>query len=78
MNVSSAQGNVYKGIERLTEREVAIKVIQMEDAGIDLEREIELLVKMRSPFIISFIEALRFEEEIWVKFSRWKFLRFNR
>jgi serine/threonine protein kinase len=63
---SRAQGNVYKGIEKLTEREVAIKVIQLEDAGADLDREIELLLKMRSPFIISFIEAMKFEEEIWV------------
>jgi hypothetical protein len=57
---------VYKGIEQLTEREVAIKVIPSEDAGADLDREIELLLKMRSPFIISFIEAMKFEEEIWV------------
>jgi serine/threonine protein kinase len=69
-----AQGNVYKGIERITGREVAIKVIQTEDAGADLEREIELLVKMRSPFIISFIEAMRFEEEIWVTVSHIDFV----
>ena len=43
-------------------------MIKIEDVGGDLEREIELLVKMRSPFIISFIEALKYETEIWVDF----------
>jgi hypothetical protein len=57
---------------------VAIKVIQSEDAGTDLEREIELLVKMRSPFIISFIEAMRFEEEIWVTFFSKSCVKFFR
>ncbi len=60
---------MYKGYEHFTEREVAIKVMKIEDAGKDLDREIDLLVKMRSPFIISFIEAMKFETEIWVNLS---------
>jgi serine/threonine protein kinase len=45
---------------------VAIKVIKVENVDEDLDREIELLTKLKSPFIVSFVESLAVDNDIWV------------
>ncbi len=62
-------GAVYRGRSRSAERsdEVAIKIIP--DADDDLTalwREIRFLQVLRSPFVVSFIESLLYDNELWL------------
>lgn len=57
---------VYKAIQLETRAEVAVKILTDEDSD-DIDREISLLVKLLSPFIVSFIEAIKWQSQIWVK-----------
>src|SRR5689334_5808062 len=62
-------GAVYRGKSRSVndDTEVAIKIIP--DADDDLTalwREIRFLQVLRSPFVVSFIESLLFDNELWL------------
>jgi serine/threonine protein kinase len=62
-------GAVYKAISRDPSRseEVAIKIIP--DADDDLTalwREIRFLQVLRSPYVVSFIESLLYDNELWL------------
>lgn len=61
-------GAVYRARSRIDENdEVAIKIIP--DADDDMEalwREIRFLQVLRSPFVVSFIESLLFDNELWL------------
>jgi hypothetical protein len=62
-------GAVYRGRSRIGNdlNEVAIKIIP--DADDDLTalwREIRFLQVLRSPFVVSFIESLLFDNELWL------------
>lgn len=61
-------GAVYRARSRIDESdEVAIKIIP--DADDDMEalwREIRFLQVLRSPFVVSFIESLLFDNELWL------------
>ena len=62
-------GAVYRAIPRNAENpeEVAIKIIP--DADDDLTalwREIRFLQVLRSPFVVSFIESLLYDNELWL------------
>jgi len=55
------------GIEKDTGPGVAVKIIP--DADDDLSslwREIKFLQDLRSPFVVSFIESLLFDNELWL------------
>jgi serine/threonine protein kinase len=56
---------VYKAIQKETGQHVAVKMMSVEEVQ-DIDREIALLVKLLSPFIISFIEAIKCDDQIWV------------
>ncbi len=62
-------GAVYRGKPRgnADDAEVAIKIIP--DADDDLTalwREIRFLQVLRSPFVVSFIESLLYDNELWL------------
>lgn len=62
-------GAVYRAVPRNVENpeEVAIKIIP--DADDDLTalwREIRFLQVLRSPFVVSFIESLLYDNELWL------------
>jgi serine/threonine protein kinase len=60
-------GAVYKALSRSTKTDVAIKIIP--DADDDLTalwREIRFLQVLRSPFVVSFIESLLYDNELWL------------
>lgn len=61
-------GAVYKSVNKFNNDEVAIKILPAEEDMAKLEFEIEFLRRMRSPFIVSFIEGYKFEGELWVIF----------
>jgi serine/threonine protein kinase len=62
-------GAVYRARSRIPEKaeEVAIKIIP--DADDDLTalwREIRFLQVLRSPFVVSFVESLLYDNELWL------------
>ena len=58
-------GRVYKGNNKATESEVAIKIIPCDNQS-DVTSEIEFLRKLKCPYIVSFIDGFLFEEELWI------------
>ena len=62
-------GAVYKAKSRLghPSEEVAIKIIPDADDDLtSLWREIRFLQVLRSPFVVSFIESLLYDNELWL------------
>ena len=62
----SSYGAVYKGVHKETAEEVAIKIIPAEEDMTQLELEIDFLRRLKSPYVVSFIEGYLFELELWV------------
>ena len=65
--LSRSSGMVYKGVDKTTGREVAVKIFNDEE-DFDIDREIDFLVKMVSPFIVSLLEAVNSNSQLWVSF----------
>ena len=66
LSIFRSYGAVYKSINKINNDEVAIKILPAEDDMAKLEFEIEFLRRMRSPYVVSFIEGYNFEGELWV------------
>lgn len=66
---------MYRATNKQGGAEVAIKILPAEDDLKKLEFEIEFLRRMRSPYIVSFIEGYNFEGELWVCMVLLKYLQ---
>ena len=58
---------MYKGVHKDNAMEVAIKIIPSEEDMTQLELEIEFLRRLKSPYVVSFIEGYLFDLELWVR-----------
>lgn len=62
-------GDVFKGIDRELNKEVAIKVIDLEEAEDDIEdiqKEISVLSQCRSPYITDYYGSYLHETKLWI------------
>lgn len=60
-------GAVYKGIHKETREELAIKIIPSEEDVSQLEQEIDFLQRLKSPYVVAFIEGYLHDNELWVR-----------
>lgn len=59
-------GAVYKGVNKLNGDESAIKIIPSEEDMTQLQQEIDFLRRLKSPYVVSFIEGYLFDMELWI------------
>ena len=59
-------GAVYKGVHKINGQELAIKIIPSEEDMTQLEQEIDFLQRLKSPYVVSFIEGYLYDMELWV------------
>mmetsp|Transcript_25343 Transcript_25343/g.25568 ORF Transcript_25343/g.25568 Transcript_25343/m.25568 type:complete len:573 (+) Transcript_25343:274-1992(+) len=59
-------GAVYKGVHKVTGEELAIKIIPSEEDMTQLEQEIDFLQRLKSPYVVSFIEGYLYDMELWI------------
>ena len=63
---SSSYGAVFKAINKETGKTVAIKIIPVENELSDIMREIAILKKCSSDFIVSYFGSYMKDGELWV------------
>lgn len=59
-------GAVYKGVNKINGDEAAIKIIPSEEDMSQLQQEIDFLRRLKSPYVVSFIEGYLFDMELWI------------
>eukprot|EP01041_Mallomonas_annulata_P010512 gene10512-21921_t len=59
-------GAVYKGVHKENGQELAIKIIPSEEDMTQLEQEIDFLQRLKSPYVVSFIEGYLYDMELWI------------
>ncbi|ETV87716.1 STE/STE20/MST protein kinase, variant 1 [Aphanomyces astaci] len=63
-------GKVYKALNRLTARVVALKVVPIETDDkemMELTKEIRILEKCSSPFIVQYYGSILYENNLWIE-----------
>lgn len=62
-------GDVYKGTDKETGKEVAVKVIDLEEAEDDvddIQKEISLLAECRSPYVTEYFGSSVLNTKLWI------------
>ncbi|KAJ3320658.1 putative protein serine/threonine kinase [Blyttiomyces sp. JEL0837] len=62
-------GQVFRGIDHSTNREIAIKVVDFEDTSDEVDeimREISILSKLRSPYVTQYYGSFLKEKSLWI------------
>ncbi len=63
---NSAYGAVYKAVDKRDGELVALKIMPMEAEAGSLEKEVRILQKCKSPYIVNFQGAFLKEENVWL------------
>lgn len=59
-------GAVYRSVNRKTREEVAIKILPSTDDVSKTDMEVQFMKRLRSPYIVSFIDGYNFDGELWI------------
>ena len=63
-------GDVYRALYKKANVYVAVKKARLVEKDKNVIREIELLMKCNSPFIVRYIGVTTYENDLWVMKSR--------
>ena len=63
-------GDVYRALSKKANVYVAVKKARLVEKDKNVIREIELLMKCNSPFIVRYIGVTTYENDLWVVESR--------
>jgi len=59
-------GSVYKAIDKRDSETVALKIMPIETEATDLEKEIAIMEKVKSPYVVNYKGSFKHENNIWI------------